>query len=97
MPKAYVIKHDELGIFLGTALGLTIWSKLDPIGQTHAVAVESMIEAKHVIFEILRGREGLTAVEVDVAMPGWASVAECVHAGLEGWLDNRMPVVGGLQ
>ena len=35
--KAIVIFHEEMGVYLGNALGLGFWSMLDPAGQTSAV------------------------------------------------------------
>lgn len=41
----YVIAHAELGVFVGAAMGLAFWSRLDSVGQTVAATFASEEEA----------------------------------------------------
>jgi len=36
-----VIVHEEMGVYLGSCLGLGFWTKLDPVDQTAAVVFPS--------------------------------------------------------
>lgn len=36
-----VIVHEEMGVYLGSCLGLGFWTKLDPVDQTAAVVFDS--------------------------------------------------------
>lgn len=46
--QRYVLYHDEMGIYLGSCMGLGFWTKLDPVGQNEAVTFESSEQAlKH--------------------------------------------------
>ena len=38
--ESFVIVHDKFGLYLGTILGLSVWSRLDPVEQTHAPSFE---------------------------------------------------------
>lgn len=41
----YVITHPDMGIYLGSWLGLGFWSMLDAAGQTHAVTFSNKDDA----------------------------------------------------
>ena len=88
----FVITHPEMGIYLGSAMGLGFWSKLDPVGQPSAVTFASIDEAKEHMANWDGGTpEGVTFAPVIPDSEGYASVSACVQAGLEGWLDEYMP------
>ncbi len=97
--KRYVLTHPQMGIYLGSAMGLGFWSKWDTVGQDCAVTFASPEEINRVVEtwdDPTPGREG-RAVAVEVARQGerdfeqkvgdhwYATIAECVAAGLEAW------------
>lgn len=94
---SYVIHDPEWGIFLGHCMGLSFWSQLDPVGQEHAVTFPSVEEAETFMASWIDGRpEHATLVPVTTAEDGYASMQECVDAGLDGWLDELMPAANAL-
>lgn len=82
--KRYVLYSEEWGVFVGEALGMGFWSKADPVGQTEVVVFEDPAEADPLI-----GLSTFTTkprlVEVQVENPRYATIAECVAAGLPAW------------
>lgn len=95
----YLLFSPEDGIYIGNALGLGFWSKLDPVNQPAAVTFPTPDEAfAHVL--ACGGREAwpkeleVKPVKVQVpCMPRpedmvYATIAECVAAGLPGWTVN---------
>jgi hypothetical protein len=42
--RGYIATHPEAGLFIGCALGLAFWSKLEDGGQRHAPIFESIDE-----------------------------------------------------
>lgn len=90
---AVVIYSEENGVYLGSAMGLGFWSKLDPVGQPSATTFEDEAEAETHMASWESGRpEGVRLVPVDADQDGYASIAACVRAGLPGWLDEDTPV-----
>jgi hypothetical protein len=90
---ASVIVHPEFGIFLGTALGLAFWSKIDPVGQPCAPTFANMDQAQELI-SAWTG-EPLTGWALHEVIPDdgtYASVMACAAAGLEPWQDEQTPV-----
>ncbi len=87
MAKQYVLTHEEMGIFLGMALGMGFWSKIDPVGQPSACAFDTKDEALYFAKETHpRSFQEIKAVEVDTGSdPGYVTIAECVAAGLPEW------------
>lgn len=89
---ACVIKHPEWGIYLGGFLGLGFWSKLDPVGQPGAVTFPDEQEAKAHMETWDGGPPAGVSFPVVVPDDGqYVSIAGCVAAGLEGWLDEVTP------
>lgn len=95
MTRRYLITHSEDGIFLGEALGLNFFSKLDPVGQDAACTFPDISEA----VELLKGwrdfdgnpirLEAYTFVPVQPSLPNYfASILDCVAAGLDKWDPN---------
>jgi len=90
---AVVITHPEMGIYLGSAMGLGFWSKLDPVGQPSAVTFTSVSDAEDYMATWDGGRpEGVGFADVVPDEGQYASIAACVRAGLDGWLDELTPV-----
>jgi hypothetical protein len=93
----YVIVTPEWGIYLGCCLGLGFWSKLDPVGQPAAVTfpTQQAAEAHMDAWECARP-PGYRLHPI----PGdseYATIAECVQVGLEGWIDEATPTEGPMQ
>ena len=83
----YVLYNDELGIYLGSCLGLGFWSKLDPVGQDSAVTFPSEASCAAHMESWDRSVDGCILVAVN-AEDTYASVEQCVEAGLPGWNPN---------
>jgi hypothetical protein len=85
----YVAYHEEMGIYLGHCLGLGFWTLLDPVGQPCAVTFESPDELNEHLQQDFDGPvTGIHPVAVNVADPGdppYATILECVEAGLPAW------------
>lgn len=101
--KAYVLVHSEWGVFLGHCLGLYFWSKIDSVGQPACVAFESEREGLSFMVRLHENSDpppGSNKMElkvVEILQPGYATIAECVAASVEGWLDEDTPTAGSLQ
>lgn len=90
---SYVITHPENGIYLGCCLGMGFWSKIDPVGQPSAVTFPSVNEAEEHMASWDNGKpDGVTLHSVAPDNGNYASIAACVAAGLEGWIDEITPV-----
>lgn len=85
---AFVLVHPELGVYLGNALGLGFWSKLDNAGQNSAVTFPSPEAALEHAGTWDTQQDGLTTVQVNSDSGDWASIEVCVAAGLEPWNPN---------
>ncbi len=99
MANKYVIVHPKMGIFLGTYAGLAFWSRLESAGQIAAPAFDSINAALEYMatWECGPPRGAYChRVEADVDGGTYASMAACIHAGLEGWLDSSTEVVNKL-
>lgn len=86
MTTRYVIVDPEWGIYLGSALGMGFWSKLDPVGQTCAATFGSPVAALDWIntWESSRDRHySFHAVRPDTQLH--VSIKGCVAAGLDAW------------
>jgi len=84
--KACVIVHPEMGVYLGSCLGLGFWSKLDPVGQAAAATFDSVEDAETFMGAWESGRPaGVTFTEVVPDLGTHASPEACVAAGLDRW------------
>lgn len=94
---AYVITHPEIGIYLGSCLGMGFWSKLDPVGQPCAITFQTEKQAEDHMSMWDDGKpEGIRLHLVIPDSGEYASIAACVAAGLEGWIDEVTPVANSL-
>lgn len=92
MNQAFVIVHPEMGIYLGSCMGLGFWSKLDAVGQPSAVTFSSEEDAEAFMASWDDGKpKGVSLVPVIPDDGTYASVAACVAAGLDGW--SHEPIV----
>lgn len=92
---ALVLAHPDHGIFLGHCMGLTFWSKIDPVGQPSAPTFADNKEIDDALATWLAPLEDKDRLTRHVVTPDdghYASIAACVAAGLEGWVDSETPV-----
>lgn len=83
---AFVIVHPEMGVYLGSWIGMGFWSKLDPVGQPSAITFDTPDEAEAHMATWGSGRpEKATLAAVDADEGRYASIRACVKAGLEPW------------
>lgn len=88
----WAMVHPELGIYLGSCMGLGFWSLLDPVGQPVAVTFASPQEGRECAAswddqpstDKLRAAIAFRPVAV-AAADGYATIEECVAAGLPTW------------
>ena len=52
MYERYVLVHPDMGVFVGCALGLAFWSKLDCVGQSHVPVCRTEQEAAELRAEL---------------------------------------------
>lgn len=91
--SAFVITHPEWGIYLGMCMGLGFWSKMDPVGQSAACTFESIEQAREFMATWDNGEPAGVSFAPVVPDDGtFATIAACVAAGLEGWVDEYTPV-----
>lgn len=101
MPRV-VIVHPEMGVYLGSAMGLGFWSRLDPVDQPSAVTFPTPADAEQHMRTWDGGiPNGTTTYPVepdDFAPDGcvYASVVACVAAGLPAWDPGCAPRVRGM-
>lgn len=87
---AYILYCDEWGVFLGVAVGMAFWSKLDPVGQLSAPTFLCAEDARP-LFEAFP-RQDIRMIEVVADLGDAASITECVRVGVPGWLSEQSPV-----
>lgn len=97
----YVITEPEFGIYVGSAIGLGFWSKLDSVGQDSVPVFDTEEQAQEHIasWEPDEDDERVYSfVEVDVPHDAeFATVYDLVDAGLEDMLGDmaeNLPTVG---
>ena len=91
--KGVLIVHRELGVYLGSCMGLGFWSKLDAVGQPCAYAFDDEADAKACMatWEQIGSKEEIiteadvTFMEVDHEELHYATVEECHRAGAPAW------------
>jgi hypothetical protein len=95
MFSEFVIHRPTDGVYLGNCLGLGFWYNLDPVGQPAAATFSSVQEAKaHIrVWEAnpdypQQTLPDLKIVPVTVKESGFATIKECVAAGLPPWTPN---------
>lgn len=90
MQKRFIIVSKEAGVFLGECLGFFFWSNLDAVGQDSAVTCSTKEEAEKLIKENPGAfpMTDLEVREVNVENLPWATMAECMAAGVPDWIDK---------
>lgn len=88
MHKRFILVSKEIGVYLGSCLGMFFWSGLDAVGQDAAVTFPSGKAA----LDFLVGYPGkfsptdeITVREVTTQDPEFATIAECVAVGVPDW------------
>lgn len=97
VPLRFVVHSERLGVFLGDCMGLDFWSRLDPVGQDAAATFRSEADAQAFIARVgehCTSAGVLRAVAVNPELGDYASVADCVKAGLPAWNPNAEPNPG---
>lgn len=88
------VYHPEMGVFLGEAMGMGFWSKLDAVGQTEAVVFETVGKARDFIDSLkvdgrTKDRCGIYPVIVEAHAqtdtPHYATIEQIEAAGLPRW------------
>lgn len=93
----FVVVHPEMGVYLGSAMGMGFWSKLDPVGQDSAITFVNRMQAEQVMRAWDDGRPGDVVIwpmipdRPGLARERYASIAACVAAGLEAWDPQASP------
>lgn len=89
IPVRYVLYSEELGVYLGHALGLGFWSKLDPAGQNCAVTFETESgAARYLTTWDHIPKEEIRTIPVKADIGTYASITACKTAGIPGWDPN---------
>lgn len=90
MFNSVVITHPEYGIFVGEALGLAFWSKLDAVGQNSAAVFENEADARSYIADIAVpvAKQSFSYVQLETEDGYHASIPELRTGGLGGLLGH---------
>lgn len=86
MPR-YIINSHEWGVFVGEALGLGFWSKLDGLGQAEAPTFSSPEEAHALVLRMEYEPPQTDYLKVDTNET-YATEAQCVAAGAQPWTQE---------
>jgi len=82
-----VIYSEPAGVFLGSCMGLGWWSEMDPAGQDSAITFESEEVARAEVARWKHGpEEPWRCVPVEASADPYATVEDCVRAGLPRWI-----------
>jgi hypothetical protein len=86
MEQRVIMSHKEMGVYLGSCMGLGFWSKLDPAGQDSAVTFDDIAQALRVVAEWDDPLPPKSLMFTHVEVEGnYATMQQCVAVGLEGW------------
>jgi hypothetical protein len=88
MKQRFVLYSEQEGIYLGNAMGLGFWSKLDPVGQDVAVTFATPEEAVGHVRTWDNPERFLKKVRARAVMiedTAYATIPELVAAGLPAW------------
>ena len=88
-----VIYQKEMGVYLGSCMGMGFWSKLDAVDQSHACTFHDAEEARRFMESWETRPADVEFVEVVPDEGTYASIAACVRAGLPAWLAPESATV----
>lgn len=94
MNKHFLIYSKDWGVYLGSCMGLGFWSKLDPVGQSEACVFENHKQAnEHMKSWDSQPPSDTCLLEVNTQNGQYATLAECMMAGVEHWnpLESNEP------
>lgn len=83
--KKIAITHSEYGIYIGQAIGLGFWSKLDSAGKDKVIVFDTVEDAKEFLlseFKIPLDAANYEFPEVEVLDEWYADIEELRAAGL---------------
>ena len=84
-----VIYSKQQGVFLGAAMGMGFWSKIDAVGQSQACTFESKEEAKAISKNWdIAPPSAMQFIEVNTQDKDYATISECMAAGMDGWFPD---------
>jgi hypothetical protein len=93
MSTRYAAYHEEMGVYLGEFLGLGFWTLLDPAGLPVAVTFKNPAEIRDYFTRAKDPLPDIHAVPVQASIQGaYATVQDCIQAGLPGWCPGESPV-----
>jgi hypothetical protein len=86
MHKRFIINSPSRGVFLGSAMGMAFWTKLDPAGQEFACTFKTESDAKSYMSKWeTPPPSDVVLLVIQAAEDDYASIAECVKAGADFW------------
>lgn len=91
--KEIVLTHPEMGIYVGTAIGLGFWSNWDAAGQNTAPTFESEQQARNHVrtWDTLNDDTQYSYVEVEIDDIGhYATIDQLRAAGLSNLLGELL-------
>lgn len=89
--ERYVLFQKDWGVYLGGFLGLGFWSIIDPVGQDSACVFKVPADVHaHIGTWESKPPDDYQIVKVDTKDDCYATIAECVAAGLPAW-DPEAP------
>ncbi|MFK4132376.1 hypothetical protein ACI2KR_08855 [Pseudomonas luteola] len=98
--KKIVITHPTLGIYIGTNIyRYHFWTKRDRLDIDAVVAFDTIEQAQNhakLNHEAFPENIEFKSVEADCGDGKFASIAACIKAGLDGWLES-ISAVGSMQ
>jgi hypothetical protein len=86
---AGVLYKEGMGVYLGSFMGLGLWSEWDPAGQPAACTFDNEEQAMEIMKQWDTKPENVKFVEVPYTEGGYAPMAACVEAGLPEWEIER--------
>jgi len=88
MHNRFVLYSEELGVYLGSFIGLGCWSKLETGGQDSACVFSDERSALQYAASWKQEISGIKTVAVKCKDAHEATIAECQAAGLPDWNPN---------
>ena len=82
-----LLHSKELGVYLGSCMGLGFWSELDPAGQTEAVTFDSKAIAEEFMNTWDEEVTDVTFLPI-TTNDLHVSMDDCVRAGVKPWDDS---------
>jgi hypothetical protein len=84
--ERYVLFQKDWGVYLGGCMGLGFWTKLDPVGQDCACVFKKEADVHaHIGTWETKPPDDYKTVKVETKNDLYATMAECVAAGLPEW------------